>query len=93
MDANLNKPFMGIEFLASKTGMSKTKFKSYFKEFYGISPAIYHKKEKLNLAKKMLETKQYKSIKDLSDDLDYPTSYSFISLFKKEFGIPPQNIL
>ncbi|KPH14765.1 helix-turn-helix domain-containing protein [Chryseobacterium sp. ERMR1:04] len=87
------EPFMGVDFLASEAGMSQTKFKSHFKDFFGLSPAIFYKIEKLKLAKELLETKKYDNIKELSSDLNFGKSPSFAYLFKEYFGIDPHDIV
>ena len=93
LDENLTSLFEGIDALASKAGMSASKFKLLFKEMYGITPANYHKTEKLKLAKAILESNNYSTVTDLAYEFNYHKPSYFISVFKKEFGFTPHELI
>lgn len=57
---NLDKKFVGIDFLSEKFTISPTKLKNDFKTIIGVSVFQYFQFEQMKLAKKILETKEIK---------------------------------
>ncbi|WP_306353432.1 helix-turn-helix domain-containing protein [Flavobacterium sp. '19STA2R22 D10 B1'] len=91
--ANLILEFPGVEFLAQMAGMSVSKYKILFKKIFRDSPNQYFKNNKLSLANELLKKNNYKSVSELAYDLGYGKPSYFASLYKKQFGVSPSDIL
>lgn len=79
------------EELAKKSGMSLSKFKSLFKQVYGISPYQYHLQHKLNLAFELLKTKEY-SVSEVGFLIGYKNLGQFSKRFFKQHQILPSEV-
>ena len=76
------------------TEMSKTDISTirrYFKEHVGMSPMAFHRKLRLEHAKKLIESgDDYFSA---GYDIGYESSSGFREAFKKEFGMSPGSLI
>lgn len=88
---NLDKKFVGIDFLAETFSISPTKLKSDFKVFIGMSIFQYFQQEQMRFAKKILETKSVK-VKELAKGLGYENGSKFSAAFFKVNGLLPKYI-
>ena len=77
-----------IKELASRAGLSESRFKHKFKEEIGIPPNEYVIKQKINIAKDILIQEKI-SITNLAYDLGFSNSSYFSSVFKKYTGVSP----
>ncbi|MBX2872551.1 MAG: helix-turn-helix transcriptional regulator [Saprospiraceae bacterium] len=93
--ANLRDPLRrnppGIADLAKIAAMSKTKFKTSFKQVFGQPPLQYHLRIKMEYAKSQLQEKQ-KSASEISYQLGYSHPSKFTLAFKKHFGTLPSDV-
>jgi AraC-like DNA-binding protein len=77
-----------IQSIAEEFGISPTKLKSNFKIFYGKSVFQYFQQERMELAKKMIESGH--SIADAGFKIGYSNLSKFSSAYKKHFGFNPK---
>lgn len=87
----ITNPFLGVEYIAKKVGMSPTKLKLTFKSVHGVSMMQYHKEKKLILAMQMIENTDMQ-IKNIALAAGYKSSSKFTANFKKRFGKMPSEI-
>ncbi len=85
---NLKDKFVGVEFLSKKFGISPTKLKNDFKEAYGMSLLQYFQRKQMELAKELIEFKNFK-ISDLALKFGYENPSKFSRAFLKHNGKLP----
>lgn len=76
-----------LEELSTKFGYNYSHICKTFKKRYGITPSDYLLSKKMDYSVKLLKNK--KSIKYISECLNYSTPYNFSRAFKKHFGVSP----
>jgi len=76
--------------LSKIAGMGTTKFKTCFKQVFGLPPIKYHQKIKMEYARRELESG--KTAGTLSYELGYSHPSKFTVAFKKQFGLLPSEI-
>ncbi|MEA9414237.1 AraC family transcriptional regulator [Flavobacterium sp. PL02] len=91
--SNLLIPFPGIEFLANIANMSSSKYRNLYTNIFDMSPALFFKREKLLLAKELLESGDFKYISDVAFELGYNKTTYFSSIYKDYFGVLPNTVL
>lgn len=84
--------FPGIDFLATKAGMSISKYKKLFKRIFKESPNSYFLREKLNLAQVLLKSGNFKSINEVASELGHVKPGYFAAIYKKQFGQLPGEV-
>lgn len=93
--AKLRNPLVenvpSIDDLVKTAGMGATKFKTCFKQIFGLPPIKYHQKIKMEYARRELENGQ-KTAGVLSYELGYSHPSKFTVAFKKQFGKLPSEI-
>jgi AraC-like DNA-binding protein len=77
-----------LEKLSSNICLSKYYFAHIFKQETGTTPMKYLSETRINLARTMLKTTE-RSISDISVDLGYSSSSSFINAFTADIGMSP----
>lgn len=87
---NLSDP-PNIESLAWQIGMSSTKLKKLFKEYYGASVYKYFQEFKLNKAYSILLESSL-NIKEVAWEVGYDSQGSFSNAFTQRFGVRPSEI-
>jgi len=87
----ITKPFLGVEYIAQKVGMSPTKLKLTFKSVHGVSMGQYHKEKKLLLSMQMIQNTDMQ-IKNIALAIGYKSSSKFTANFKNRFGKMPSEI-
>jgi AraC-like DNA-binding protein len=80
-----------IHSLAKEVDMSDSSFYTHFKEVTSLTPLQYMKKIKLNKAKNLLLSHNYKIV-EVSDMLGYINPSKFTRDFKSFFGVPPSKV-
>jgi AraC-like DNA-binding protein len=88
---NITTPFLGIEYIAEKVGLSPTKLKLTFKSVHGVSMGQYHKEKKMLLAMQMIQNTDLQ-IKHIALATGYKSSSKFTANFKSRFGKMPSEI-
>jgi DNA-binding IclR family transcriptional regulator/AraC-like DNA-binding protein len=87
MAARLNES-LDMEEVAEKMGLGYSWFRRIFRQQTGVSPNQFHMNQRLDRAKKLLETTEL-PIKDIALKLGYRTQDYFSSIFKKKVGLSP----
>jgi len=85
----LEEQFPGIDFLAEKVSMPPTKYKKLFSKITGSTPGEYFSKNKLHLAKELLESGKY-TVNEVAEKLHYRSISYFSKRFKETYGIFPK---
>ncbi len=80
-----------IDELASRAKMSKTKFKTLFKQLFGSAPLQYRTKIRMEYAREELLSKN-KTPSEISYELGYSHPSNFTSTYKKYFGELPSAV-
>ena len=78
--------------LSSEVDISLKNLKEGFKEIYGYTVYGFLLEYKMNIASKMLATKNY-NVNEVADQIGYSTSSHFINAFKNRFGTTPNKYL
>lgn len=79
---------LSIQQIAEDLGMSYSNFRKLFKEYTGLSPAIYQQDLKLQRAKELLTTTDM-SIKEIAYRLSFDSPDYFSAKFKAKTGKKP----
>lgn len=79
------------EQLAKQSKMSLSKFKTLFKQVYGISPYQYHLQQKMNLAFELLKSKKH-SVSEVGFLIGYKNLGQFSKRFYKEHNVLPSQV-
>lgn len=77
-----------IQEIAEQMGMGYSNFRKLFKEFTGISPALYQQELRLQRARELLSSTQT-SIKEIAYRLNFESPDYFSSKFKAKVGCKP----
>lgn len=85
------KEFPGIEKLSRISAMSPTSLKTKFKKYYGETLFGYYQKNKLEHARKLLDSKM--PVKVVATEIGYSNPSHFTLAFKKEYGFSPWHYL
>lgn len=80
-----------MEELASDLNLSYSYFRTMFKKYTGIAPSQYHLMLKLQKARRMILSSN-KSIKEISNELNFSSIFYFSQLFKQKMGIRPSHL-
>lgn len=81
-----------IKELAKVAGLNEFQLKAGFKEIYGNTVYGYLLDHKLDQARTLLDTKQYK-VNEAATQVGYTNTSHFIAAFRKKFGITPKKYL
>lgn len=79
-----------IKALLKNHPISYDRFRFIFKQEIGISPGVYRINKKLEKARELLTSKQYK-VYQVAEMLGYPDAYSFSKQFSRFVGISPKD--
>jgi AraC-like DNA-binding protein len=85
---HLTAKFPGIDFLAEKFGISESKLKTEFRQFFGKPVFQYFQEKQMQLAKELLMEGQL-LVKEISFRLGYENVSKFSAAFKKHHGVLP----
>jgi AraC-like DNA-binding protein len=83
--------FPGIGKLSRISAMSPTSLKTKFKKYYGDTLFGYYQKNKLEHARKLLDSKV--PVKVVATEIGYSNPSHFTLAFKKEYGFSPWHYL
>ena len=78
--------------LSAEVDISLKNLKEGFKEIYGYTVYGFLLEYKMNIASKMLSTRNY-NVNEVADHIGYSTSSHFINAFKNRFGTTPKKYL
>ena len=82
--------FCSGQALAEQLGVSYSSFRKLFKEYTGISPALYQQDLKLQRAKELLSTTDL-FVKEIAYMLNFDSPDYFSSKFKRKTGLKPSD--
>jgi AraC-like DNA-binding protein len=88
---NIHAPFIGIEALAAKVGISQTQLKSHFKMIFGEPVFQYFRRKQMEYAYSLLQNKNT-SIKEIAGKLGYENASKFTAAFKQQHNILPSEV-
>ena len=88
LQAHLADPELSPESLAQIAGVSEVYLRRIFKKQYGSAPAAFVTRQRIAIAKKMLEN-EAASISQIAEQVGYRDSLYFSRLFKKQTGLSP----
>lgn len=77
-----------VQDIATELGSSYSNFRKLFKEYTGVSPALYQQELRLQRAKELLSTTDM-SIKEIAYRLNFDSPDYFSSKFKVKIGCKP----
>jgi AraC-like DNA-binding protein len=80
---------LSVELLAEKMNFSDSHFKGWFKKEFGVPPADYVLRLRIEEAKKLLQTGGENIVTDTAYRLNFSSSQYFATVFKKYTGITP----
>jgi AraC-like DNA-binding protein len=80
---------LSVELLAEKMNFSDSHFKSWFKNEFGVPPADYVLRLRIEEAKKLLQTSGENTVTDTAYQLNFSSSQYFATVFKKYTGVTP----
>jgi len=92
MESELENEELNVTAIYEQMYMSRTKFYNKIKSLTGDTPANFFRTYKLNRAKEILETGEYK-IAAVAVMTGFCSASHFSTLFKKQFGITPTEFL
>ena len=87
LHANMDRTIPLAE-LATLAGISVFHFSRYFAAAFGAPPGVYHRKLRLNHARRMLQTRRVTAT-DAGEAIGYSEIAAFSNAFSREFGFPP----
>lgn len=87
----LCEPFPSIKFLADMAGMSISRYIIMFKKIHFDAPKQFFIRERLVLAKKMLQSGGYKDMKSIIYDIGFSSIINFNRLYFLRYGVLPKN--
>lgn len=79
---------ISVEEIASACNVTPCYFRRLFKEYSGKSPLEYRMNQKLNMAKRMLESGDA-SLSYIAESLNFESASYFCRIFKKKFNLTP----
>ena len=80
-----------LQELAGRYNVGYANFRKMFKKYTGISPRQYHLNLKMMYAKQLILTSD-KSIKEISQELQFESIHYFSRYFKKKMGYSPTEL-
>lgn len=83
--------FPSIGFLAKEVGISETKLKSDFKEFYGTTLYQYFSSRQMDYARQILKNEKI-TVREVAYTLGYSNASKFAAAFKRTHGFAPSEI-
>jgi len=91
IDENLCEPLSHCQ-IAKRAGINEFKLKNGFKEVFGTTVNGYMTQQRMNKARKMLESGGT-SVSEAAWSIGYTNVSHFISVFRKYFGVTPGKFL
>ena len=89
LQQNLSSDILNVPMIASEFAMSESTLLRQLKRLTGLTPAQYLLEMRLDHARRLLETGDFRSIAQLAAEVGYTDSRSFSRSFKKRFGKLP----
>jgi len=90
---NLSNGYINLDFLADEVGLSSSQLLRRTKTFIGLTPMNLVKEIRLEEARKLLENKEYSSVKKVAYSVGFKTQKNFSRSFKKRYGKYPSDYM
>jgi len=90
---NLASDLLSVSGLTREFSMSESTLLRQLKRLTGMTPKQYLQEVRLNLARQLLETGQYKTVSEVAHKVGYAHTPSFTRGFKDRFGVNPSEML
>jgi ligand-binding sensor domain-containing protein/AraC-like DNA-binding protein len=90
---NMNSINFGMEFLSDKMILSERQLQRRIKKITNLTPNKHITEIRLIEAFRLIEEKEVKTVKELSEKVGYTTSNYFSKLFKDKYGKKPSEFL
>lgn len=81
---------LSVEMLAKRMNFSDSHFKSWFKKEFGVPPADYVLRLRIEEAKKLLQNNREHTVTETAYKLNFSSSQYFATVFKKYTGNTPR---
>ncbi len=78
-----------IQELARKTGLGRVRFSTEFKRVFGVPPAKFIMRKRLEHARYLLLNTN-RTLEDIADELGFSDAFHFSKSFKSGIGFPPK---
>ena len=79
---------IGVEDLAAAAGISRFHFSRLFSKWYGVTPSIFLREIRIDLAVRLLQTERL-TVKEIADRCGFSDASYFCKVFRKETGVSP----
>ncbi len=89
MNQNYFNSDLTIENIAKQSNLTSSRFRSLFKEIYGISPLQHINATRIEKAKSLLQISNH-TVARIASEVGFPDAHHFSKLFKKMVGISPK---
>jgi AraC-like DNA-binding protein len=84
------KEALSIEVMASMLNLSESRFKSWFKEQFGVPPLEFILRRRIEEAKKIMQSQKYLNISAIAYDLGFSSPQHFATMFKRYTFLSPK---
>ncbi len=89
MNQNYFSSNLNIELLAAQSNLTSSRFRSLFKEIYGVSPLQHINTTRIERAKSLLQITNH-PVSHIASEVGFPDAHHFSKLFKKAVGVNPK---
>ena len=84
---HIGKP-IGVEDLAAAAGISRFHFSRLFSKWYGVTPSLFLREIRMELAVRLLQTERL-TVKEVACRCGFSDASYFCKVFRKETGVSP----
>ncbi len=81
---------INVDMLSKMCSMSSSHFRRLFKEVYGVTPIEYINRKKIEKAKDLIRSREYK-ISEIAEMTGFNSAYYFSRIFKQITNVSPKN--
>lgn len=89
---NIDDPKLNAESLSAHLNYSKRQVERLLKKYSGFTPSAFIREVRLQKAYKLIEQRQFATIKEVCYDVGFDNPASFSTLFKMRFGSNPSEV-
>jgi AraC-like DNA-binding protein len=84
------KEALSIEVMAGMMNLSESRFKSWFKEQFGVPPLEFILRKRIEEAKRIMQSQTYLNMSDIAYDLGFSSPQHFATMFKRYTCLSPK---
>jgi len=93
IEKHVHEVDFNIATVAEKIGLSERQFQRNLKKATGLTPVVYLKEIRLQMARNYLEGKSFTQVSSVSEAVGFTSTAYFSKLFKERFGKLPSDYL